>query len=97
MFVGTWAAQGQQFKGPIRPPASISAVETYEWLTGEAFLVHRFEGRVGVAEAECIEIIGHGTQNQSYCMHTFYNNGFTNEWQLSGSDGDGTWTRTGDW
>jgi hypothetical protein len=57
VFVGTWTAEGQQYEGPIGPAASISALETYDWLTGEAFLVHRFEGRVGDGEAACIEII----------------------------------------
>ena len=86
---------GQQYDGLIGPAAKITAMETYEWLTGGFFLIHRFEGRVSEAEAACIEIIGHDASSQSYPRHSFYNNGITNEWQ--GRERNGTWTLTGDW
>jgi hypothetical protein len=70
-------------------------VETYEWLTGEFFLVHRFEGHVGDGAAGCIEIIGYDAESQSYPTHTFYNNGLANEWRSH--ERDGTWTLAGDW
>lgn len=94
-FAGKWNMEGQQFDGPIGPAAKISAVETYTWLTGGFFLVHRFDGRVGESEASCIEIIGHDASSRSYPTHSFYDNGITNEWQTT--DRDGIWTRTGDW
>jgi Protein of unknown function (DUF1579) len=95
VFVGRWTMEGQQYEGPVGPPAKISAVETYEWLTGEFFLIHRFEGRVGDGEAACIEVIGHDPESQSYPTHTFYNNGLSTEWERR--ERDGTWTLTGDW
>jgi Protein of unknown function (DUF1579) len=95
VFVGKWNLEGQQYEGPVGPAAKISAGETYEWLTGEFFLVHRFEGRVGDGEAACIEIIGHDAQRQSYPTHTFYNNGLANAWQSR--EREGTWTLAGDW
>jgi hypothetical protein len=69
VFVGTWHMEGQQCEGPIGPAANIRAVETYEWLPGEFFLVHRFEGRVGDVEAGCLEIIGlyDGPQTPTGC------------------------------
>jgi len=87
VFVGTWHTEGQQCEGPIGPAANIRAVETYEWLLGEFFLVHRFEGRVGDGEAGYIEIIGYDAQSQSYPTHTFYNNGVANEWRWHERDG----------
>jgi hypothetical protein len=95
VFAGTWHTEGQQCEGPIGPAANIRAVETYEWLPGEFFLVHRFEGRVGDGEAGCIEIIGYDAQSRSYPTHTFYNNGLANEWQSH--ERDGSWTLAGDW
>jgi hypothetical protein len=95
VFVGTWSTEGRQCEGPVGPAAKIWAVETYQWLRGEFFLVHRFEGRVGHGEAECIEIIGYDAQRQSYPTHSFYNNGIANEWQWH--ERDGTWTLTGKW
>ena len=41
VFVGKWNMQGQQYDGVIGPAAKITAVETYEWLTGGFFLVSR--------------------------------------------------------
>ena len=95
VFVGKWNTEGQQHEGPVGPAAKITAVETFEWLTGEFFLVHRFQGRVGDHEAACIEIIGHDNASQSYPVHSFYNNGVANEWQYR--ERNGTWTLTGDW
>lgn len=95
VFVGTWHTEGQQCEGPVGPAATIRAVDTYEWLPGEFFLVHRFEGHVGDGAAGCIEIIGYDAQSQSYRRHTFYNNGLANEWRSH--ERDGTWTLAGDW
>ena len=95
VFVGKWNMEGRQYEGLVGPAGKITAVETFEWLTGELFLVHRFEGRVGDGEAACIEIIGHDAKSQSYPAQSFYNNGVTNEWRLH--ERDGTWTLTGDW
>jgi hypothetical protein len=95
IFVGRWNTKGQQYEGPVGPAAKITAVEAFEWLTGGFFLVHRFEGRVGDGEAACIEIIGPDAGGGSYRVHSFYNNGITNQWQSR--ERDGTWTLTGDW
>lgn len=94
-FAGTWRTEGQQYEGPVGPAGKIAAVETYEWLTGKIFLVHRFEGRVGDTDAACIEIIGHDAQSQNYPTHTFYDNGVSNRWESL--ERDGIWTLTGDW
>jgi hypothetical protein len=95
VFVGKWKMEGEQYDSPFGPAAKITAVQTYEWLTGGYFLVHRFEGRVGDSKAACIEIIGHDASSQSYLTHTFYQNGITNEWQAR--ERDRIWTFTGDW
>ena len=94
-FVGQWHTEGQQHEGPVGPAARTSAVETYEWLTGGLFLIHRFQGRVGDNDAACIEVIGHDAQTQTYPIHTFYNNGIAQQWESRESDG--IWTLTGDW
>jgi hypothetical protein len=94
-FVGSWKTVGQQFPGPVGPAANIAAVETYEWLSRESFLMHRFVGYVGGDEAACIEIIGCDTTNGRHPVLTYYNNGIVNEWELEPA-GAG-WTLTGGW
>jgi hypothetical protein len=95
VFVGTWDTEGHQCESSVGPAAKIRAVETYQWLPGEFFLVHRFEGQVRDSAAGCIEIVGYDAQSQSYPTHTFYNNGLANEWRSH--ERDGTWTLAGDW
>ena len=94
-FVGKWKTEGQQYATALGSAASISATETYEWLTGGKFLVHRFEGRVGEADAACIEVLGLEESGQRYAVHTFYNNGTSKRWR--GEDRDGMWLLTGEW
>jgi Protein of unknown function (DUF1579) len=94
-FIGKWKVEGQQFESPIGPAGKILAEETFEWLAGEFFLIHRFSGRVGAAEAVCIEIIGFDADSKSYPTNTYYNNGIANQWRYH--ERDGTWILTGDW
>ena len=95
VFVGKWNMEGQQHEGLVGPAAKITAVETYEWLSGGFFLIHRFDGKVGDYEAACIEIIGNDPSSQSYSWRSFYNDGRTNEWR--GDEREGTWMLSGHW
>jgi len=94
-FAGKWLTNGQQHEGPVGPAAKITAVETYEWLPGGRFLIHRFEGLVGDAPAVCIEVIGRDAASDNYPVHTFYNNGVSTQWVLH--ERDGAWYMTGQW
>jgi hypothetical protein len=94
-FVGKWHMEGQQIAGSAGPAASISAIQTYEWLAGGQFLIHRFEGHIGDAEAACIEIIGFDAERRCYRAHSFYNNGQTNVWDIDERDDE--WRVLGDW
>jgi hypothetical protein len=91
-FVGKWHTEGNQHGGPLGPQASFVAVETFEWLEGGHFLVHRLEGRFGEQPAACVEIIGRSGDGLS--ASTFYNDGKTGTWKLS--ETGGTWTMTGE-
>lgn len=94
IFVGTWKMEGQQYDGPFGPAAKITAVETYEWLIGGFFLVHRLGGRLEAAEMACVDIIGYDDSTQCYTRYSFYSNGKTNQWQEG--EVDGNWTLVGD-
>jgi hypothetical protein len=96
VFVGTWKTEGQQYAGAFGPDAEVTARETYEWLTGGKFLIHRLEGSLGGAPMACIEIIGHDLSSDTYRMHTFYNEGTSQVWRLVESD-DGNWIISADW
>ena len=95
VFVGTWNLRGRQFETPSGRAAEITGTETYEWLTGGLFLIHRFEARLGNAQAACIEITGYDPSTRRYPTHTFYNDGQIADWQLQ-EQGEG-WLITGKW
>lgn len=80
-LVGKWHTEGQQLEGPLGPASPFVAVETFEWLDGAAYLIHRLEGHFGRQPAACIEIIGR-QGGESLVAHTFYNDGSANTWKL---------------
>jgi uncharacterized protein DUF1579 len=95
VFVGKWNQEGRAYDSPFGSAADISAVETFEWLTGGLFLVHRLEGQLGGVPIACIEIIGYDAASQNYSAHTFYNDGKENVWRLERRDG--SWRLSGEW
>ena len=94
-FVGRWRKVGRALDSPFGPAARVTADETYEWLPGGFFLIHRLDGRLGDGEIACLETIGYDTSSGRYPVHSFYDNGTSNVWQAS--ERGGTWTLTGDW
>lgn len=87
-FLGTWLMEGRTFASPVTKDVAVRARETFEWLPGERFLVHRIEGTLGDSPMACIDITDHdGT------MRAFYNDGSQREFRVE-SHGDDTWTYT---
>lgn len=95
-FLGTWTVRGRQLAGPVGPAADIAGTESYEWLQGGQFLVHRFDARLGDDAAACIEITGYDPPSGAYPTHTYYNDGRSNDWQ-GRFDERGRWILTGEW
>jgi len=86
-LVGKWHTEGRQLEGPLGPASAFVAVETYEWLEGGRFLVHRLDGKFGARPAACLEVLGLNEAGELFA-HTFYNDGNTNTWRLE-ADGHG--------
>jgi hypothetical protein len=80
-LVGKWHTEGEQLEGPLGPAAPFVAVETFEWLDGGHFLVHRMDGRFGKQPAACVEILG--KDSQGLFAQTFYNDGNVNRWHVA--------------
>lgn len=96
-LVGKWHTEGQQHESPLGPTAPFVAVETFEWLEGGHFLLHRLDGRVGELPAACVEVLGKRDDAQLVAQ-AFYNDGHRNEWVV-GADGQtlvwrGAWPRS---
>jgi len=92
-LVGKWHTEGQQFEGPLGPAAPFVAVETFEWLDGGQFLVHRLDGHFGRQPAACVEVLGKRAEGELFAQ-TFYNDGNRNDWVVKADGRVLSWTGT---
>lgn len=84
-LVGKWHTEGAQLEGPLGPAAPFVAVETFEWLDGGHFLIHRVDGRFGKQPTACLEIVGKDASG--LFAQTFYNDGNVNTWRIEPKPG----------
>jgi hypothetical protein len=95
-WLGKWHTEGQQLDSPLGPAAPFVDVETFEWLEGGHFMVHRLEGKLGQEPAACVELLGKDAQSQ-LTAQSFYGDGQTRSWRLSEAGKtlvlNGTWSK----
>lgn len=76
-LTGTWKMTGRTLDGPMGPGADMSGEETFEWMDGGFFLVHRWTGSFAVGGAQVLdtgyEFYDHNPATDQYRTH-FYNN-----------------------
>ena len=89
VFVGNWHAVGTSYgEGPAGAPWTSD--ESYEWLPGGFFLLHRWKAMTGQKEFIGTEILGYDEAEGGYFTRFFDNSGFHPEYRAS-VDGD-VWT-----
>jgi hypothetical protein len=69
-FVGTWDTEGE-VRVPGGPPVKFKATDTYEWLPGGYFMLHRFDAHMPEGNVQGIEVIGYDEGSKSYSMNSF--------------------------
>lgn len=94
LFVGVWNTEGEMRIGPSGQPAKFRATDTYEWLPGGHFLLHRIDANMPDGKIQGIEIIGYDRENNSYPMHSFDSSG--NAGVMQARLGKDTWTFAGE-
>ncbi len=98
VFVGAWHTEGTSFADgqmPEDPRASgvlWTSDETYEWLPGGFFLLHRWDALAGSRVFQGTEVLGHDDAIGGYFTRFFDNAGFHPEYTAA-VDGD-VWTFT---
>ncbi|WP_141585216.1 DUF1579 family protein [Actinomadura sp. WMMA1423] len=95
-LVGRWRSQGCTAATAIEPAIRIAGSDTYEWLAGEHFLIHRVDVRMNEEHVEVIEMIGpYDPASRTYPMRSFDNQGnFATMW--ASVDDRGVWTFAGE-
>jgi Protein of unknown function (DUF1579) len=89
-FAGTWRARGESFGGPDQNPddprahhAVWTSEETYEWLPGGFFMLHRWDAQVGKQGFKGTEIIGYDEAAGGFFTRMFDNAGNHPEYAAS--------------
>lgn len=93
-FVGVWNTEGEMKATPSGQPVKFKASDTYEWLPGGHFLLHRFEADMPDGRVQGIEVIGYSHETGSYPMHSFDSAGNTTLMQARMEQD--TWTFVGE-
>jgi hypothetical protein len=93
VFIGDWHAEGVSYgegQDPADPRASgvpWTSDESYEWLPGKFFVLHRWDALAGKHEFKGAEIIGYDEAKERYFTLMFDNAGHHPEYRTS-VDGD---------
>ena len=74
-LTGVWNSTGEM-SAPDGSLLTVSGTDSYEWLRGKQFLIHRVDVHVGVEKVDVMEIIGEYNESKKACaMHAFQNDG----------------------
>ena len=93
VFIGNWHAEGtsygdgQDVAHQRAAGAPWTSDESYEWLPGKFFILHRWDAMAGKHEFKGAEIIGYDEAKASYFTRLFDNAGNHPEYRAS-VDGD---------
>ncbi len=83
LFVGKWMVEGQNLIGaPQAPFAEIIGVQTYEWLSGNFFLVAKWDRQFDNTEHLGIGIFGYNRETQDFYLTNYDNNGFMRTYRV---------------
>jgi hypothetical protein len=95
IFVGHWDTEGEVFESEHGPAAKIRATDTYEWMEGGFFLIHRATAIIGgQPPVHNLEIISYDPVRDTYPIRYFSSNGNHGAYEGTARY-NGTWTYTG--
>jgi hypothetical protein len=94
VFVGVWDTEGEMITGPSGPQVKFTATDTYEWMPGGHFLLHRFDAHMPAGRVQGTEIIGYSQESGDYPMHSVDSRGNVSVMHAR-TDGD-RWTFSGE-
>lgn len=90
VFIGNWILGGQTKDGRT---VAITGTESYEWMPGGLFLIHKLDVRLGADDYHAHEIIGYDTEKQQFTINSFDSWGQRDSYHAT-VNGD-TWTYSG--
>lgn len=74
-LVGTWKIEGENKEWEFGPAGKVTSIDTFEWLEGGYFLVHRWETTFSAAGQDTVdngyEFFGYDAASKKYRTHFF--------------------------
>ena len=92
-FAGNWKMEGILFRDD-EAPVTVTGTDSYEWLPGGFFLLHKADVMVGDNRSETFEIIGYDEVTGHYTMQYYESSGISG--QMIAMYHSGSWIFTGD-
>ena len=93
-FVGRWNTEGKIPAKNTTPEVKIIGTDTYEWLPGEYFLLHKVDVLVGDDKNETFEVVGFDKLIGKYTMRHYDNKG--NSGYMTATYDKGVWIFLGE-
>ena len=93
-FVGSWTTVGTTQAGHQAGVGKLTSTETYEWMPGGYFLVHRWDGQLGSATLNGFEVLGFDARTKAYTVRFFDSLGTSGT--LRATPQGNAWTWAGD-
>lgn len=95
-LIGSWRTDGEVLKTSKSQKIKIKGTDSYEWVLGGSFILHRVNVMMGEVKTEVMELIGEYDEvNNTYQMRAFDNTGAFSTMQAS-VNSEGTLLITGD-
>lgn len=76
-FIGIWKTEGEIIATNNSPAIPINGTDSYEWLPGGYFVMHKIDIIMGDQQVEAIEVIGYNSDTNQFAMHYFGYKGST--------------------
>jgi hypothetical protein len=92
-FIGKWNTEGTIQANPSSPAVKFHAVDTYEWLPGGYFVLHRWDAHMPDGRTQGVEILGFDAARGTYVAHSYDSAGNTDV--MNATVADDTWTFEG--
>ena len=94
-LIGHWRTEGKVLGEGGAQVATIRGTDTYEWLDGRHFVIHRVDVEVGAVRVVAIEMIGQPEPGSGVFQARAYDNQGAITDMTATVDADGVWTFRG--
>ena len=74
-FIGKWKTTGKMYATRDTPEQKITGTDTYSWMTGKYFILHKADVLMGDQRNKVLEIIGYDARSKAFSMQSYNNTG----------------------